>query len=120
MIFMTGAIIVGVVLGALIVQFVPRNVLEWSVLGLGAAALFFMIPGLVAILIPGDTMFSPAISIPLVVVCLVCGIGAVLKSYRTWRVWLGVVAVLLVGILPVSEQTSAWVEAISSSAFSGV
>ena len=90
MIFVTGATIVGVILGALIVQFVARNVLEWLVLVLGAASLFFIIPGLVAIWISGDTMLSPAVSIPLAVVCLVCGIGAVLKSYRTWRVWLGI------------------------------
>ena len=97
MIFMTGGIIVGIVIGVLIVQFVPRSVLEWLVLGLGVAALFFIIPGLVEILIPGDTMFSPAVSIPLAIGCVVCGIGAMLKSYRTWRVWLG----LVLGAVPV-------------------
>ena len=82
MIFMIGGIIVGILLGILVVRFVPKNVLGWVVVGLGAVALAFIIPGLVAILIPGDAMFSPAFSIPLGVGCVVSGIGAVRKNYR--------------------------------------
>ena len=89
MIFMIGGIIVGTILGVLVVRFVPQNVLGWVVVGLGALALVFIIPGLLAILIPGDAMFSPAITIPLGVACVVSGIGAVRKNYRTWQVWLG-------------------------------
>ena len=89
MIFMIGGIIVGTILGVLVVRFVPENILGWVVVGLGALALVFIIPGLLAILIPGDAMFSPAITIPLGVACVVIGIGAVRKNYRTWQVWLG-------------------------------
>jgi len=86
---MIGGIIVGIILGLLIVRFVPQNALGWVVVGLGAVALVFILPGLVAVLIPSDDMFSPAITIPLGVGCVVSGIGAVRKNYRTWQVWLG-------------------------------
>jgi hypothetical protein len=89
MIFMIGGTIVGILLGILVVRFVPENVLGWVVVALGAVALIFIIPGLIAILIPGDAMFSPAVTIPLGVGCLVSGIGAVCKNHRTWQVWLG-------------------------------
>ena len=89
MIFMIGGIIIGIIIGVLVVRFVPQNALGWVVVGLGAMALVFIIPGLVTILIPGDTMFSPAFTIPLGVGGLVSGLGAVRKNYRTWQVWLG-------------------------------
>jgi len=89
MAFMIGGLIVGVILGLLLVRFVPLKVLNWVVLGLGAAALIFIIPGLLAILIPGDTMISPAFSIPLGVGGVVCGIGSLRKNNRTWQFWLG-------------------------------
>lgn len=97
MIYMIGGTIVGIILGVLVVRFAPQNVLGWVVLGLGAVALAFIIPGLVAILIPGDAMFSPAVTIPLGVGCVVSGIGAVRKNYRTWQVWLG----LGLGAIPI-------------------
>ena len=96
MIFMIGGTIVGIILGMLVVRFVPLKVLGWVVVGLGAVALAFIIPGLIAILIPGDAMFSPAVTIPLSVGCVVSGIGAVRKNYRPWQVWLG----LGLGIIP--------------------
>src|SRR5512137_2996463 len=97
MIFVSGGTIVGIILGLLIVRFVPRNIIGWVVLGLGVVALAFIIPGLVALLIPGDAMFSPAVTIPLGVCCVVSGIGAIRKNYRTWQVWLG----LGLGSIPV-------------------
>ncbi|MBI3172609.1 MAG: hypothetical protein HYZ25_02745 [Chloroflexi bacterium] len=96
MIFIIGGTLVGILLGMLIVRFVPQNVLGWVVMGLGAVALIFILPGLVAILIPSDAMFSPAITIPLGVGCVVAGIGAVRKNYRTWQVWFG----LALGSIP--------------------
>jgi hypothetical protein len=89
MVFMIGGIIVGTLLGVLLVWFVPKNALGWVVLGLGAVALAFILPGLVSILIPGDAMFSPAFSIPLGVASVVASVGALLKKHRTWQVWLG-------------------------------
>jgi len=89
MIFTIFGTIVGVILGLLLVRFVPLKTLGWVVLGLGAAALIFIIPGLLAILIPGDTMISPAFSIPLGVGCVVCGIGSLRKKNCTWQVWFG-------------------------------
>jgi len=89
MLYMIGGIIVGITLGLLVVQFVPQNVLGWVVVGLGIVALVFIIPGLVAIVIPSDAMFSPAFTIPLAVGCVVSGISAVRKNYRTWQAWLG-------------------------------
>ncbi len=89
MIFMFGGMIIGIILGVLVVRFVPQNMLGWVVIGLGTIALVFIIPGLVALLIPGDAMISPAITIPLGVGCVVSGIGALRKNYRTWQVWLG-------------------------------
>jgi len=97
MIFMISGIIIGIIIGVLVVRFVPQNVLGWVVIGLGTVALVFIIPGLIAALIPGDAMFSPAISIPLSIGCVVSGIGAVRKNHRTWQVWLG----LGLGSLPV-------------------
>ncbi len=97
MIYMIGGTIVGIILGLLVAWFVPQNLLGWVVLGLGAVALAFIIPGLVAILIPGDAMFSPAVTIPLGVGCVVSGIGAVRKNYHPWQVWLG----LGLGTIPV-------------------
>ena len=97
MIFMIGGIIIGIIIGVLVVRFVPQNALGWVVVGLGAIALVFIIPGLVAILIPGDAMLSPAFTIPLGVGCVVSGIGAVRKNNRTWQVWLG----LGLGSIPV-------------------
>ena len=97
MIFIIGGTIFGIILGVLVVRFVPQNVLGWAVIGLGAVALVFIIPGLVAVLISGDTMFSPAFSIPLGVGCVVSGIGAVRRNCRTWQVWLG----LGLGSIPV-------------------
>jgi len=97
MIYMIGGTILGIILGWLIVRFVPQNILGWVVLGLGLVALVFIIPGLVAILIPGDAMFSPVFTIPLGVCCVVSGIAALLKKFRTWQVWLG----LGLGSIPV-------------------
>jgi hypothetical protein len=96
MIFILGGTLIGILLGMLVVRFVPPNVLGWVVMGLGAVALVFIIPGLVAILIPGDAAFSPALTIPLGVGSVVSGIGAVRKNYRTWPVWLG----LALGSIP--------------------
>lgn len=89
MIFMIGGIIFGILLGVLIVRFAPQNVFGWVVFGLGALALIFIIPALVAILKPEDAMFSPIVTIPLGVGCLVSGVYAVRKNQRTWQVWLG-------------------------------
>ena len=97
MIFVIGGTIVGIILGMLIVRFVPQKFIGWVVLGLGMVALVFIIPGLVSILIPGDAMFSPVFTIPLGVCCVVSGIGAIRKNYRTWQVWLG----LSLGSIPV-------------------
>jgi hypothetical protein len=97
MIFMIGGTVVGIILGVLIVRFVPQPVLGWVVLGLGVLALLFIIPGLLAIVMPRDATFSPALTIPLGVACVVAGIGAVRKHYRTWQVWLG----LALGSVPV-------------------
>jgi hypothetical protein len=97
MIFMIGGILVGIIIGMLIVQFVPQNVLGWVVIGLGAVAFVFIIPVFVAILTHSDTTFSPVISIPLGVGCVISGISAVRKNYRTWQVWLG----LGLGSIPV-------------------
>jgi len=97
MFFIIGGIIIGVIIGVLVVRFVPQNGLGWVVFGLGAMALIFIIPGLVAILIPGDAMFSPAFTIPLGIGCVVSGIGALRKNNRTWQVWLG----LGLGSIPV-------------------
>jgi hypothetical protein len=97
MIFMIGGTILGIILGLLIVRFVPQNILGWVVLGLGVVGLVFIIPGLAAILIPGDAIFSPAFTIPLSVCCVVTGIGAIRKNFRTWQVWLG----LGLGSIPV-------------------
>jgi hypothetical protein len=89
MVFMIGGILIGIILGMLVVRFVPQNAIGWVVIGLGAVALVFIIPGLLAILFPGDTMFSPALTIPLGVGSVVSGIGAMRKDNRTWQVWLG-------------------------------
>ncbi len=97
MIFTIGGTILGIILSLLVVRFVPQRVLGWVVLCLGAAALVFIIPGLLAILVPGDTMISPAFSIPLGVCCVVCGMSALHKNNRTWQVWLG----LGLGAVPV-------------------
>ena len=97
MIFMFGGTIVGIILGVLVGRFVPQKVLGWVVIGMGVMALVFIIPGLVSILIPCDTTFSPAFTIPLGVGCVVSGIGAVRKHDRTWQVWLG----LGLGAIPV-------------------
>jgi hypothetical protein len=96
MIFILGGTLVGILLGMLVLRFVPQNVLGWVVLGLGALALVFILPGLVAILIPSDAMFSPALTIPLSVAGVFAGIGAVRRNYRTWPVWLG----LALGSIP--------------------
>ncbi len=97
MIFMIGGTLVGLLLGVLVVWLVPPKVLGWSVVGLGAVALVAIALGLLAILIPSDASFSPAISIPLGVGSVVAGLGAVRKHYRTWQVWLG----LGLGSIPV-------------------
>jgi hypothetical protein len=97
MFYMIGGILVGTILGVLVLRFVPNNVLGWVVVGLGAIALVFIIPGLVAILIPGDSIFNPVFSLPLGIGCVMSGIGAVRKHYRTWQVWLG----LGLGSIPV-------------------
>lgn len=89
MIFMIGGIILGVLIGVLAVRFLPQAALGWVVIGLGAIALVLIIPGLIDTPIPVDAMFSPAISIPLCVGCVVSGIGALRKRPRTWQVWLG-------------------------------
>lgn len=89
MVFMIGGIIIGIIIGLLVVRFVRESALGWVVIGLGAIAMIFIIPGLIAILIPGDAMFNPAFSIPLGVGSVVSGIGAVRKNIRTWQVWLG-------------------------------
>jgi hypothetical protein len=89
MIFMIGGTLVGILLGWLIVKFVPQKALGWMVLGLGALALAFITPGLVSILTSSDTAFSPVVTIPLGISCLVSGLGAVRKNERPWQVWLG-------------------------------
>jgi len=88
---------VGIILGFLIARFVPLKVLGWLVLGLGAAALVFIFPVLVSILVPGDTMFSAVFTIPLGAACVIAGIAALRKNYRKWQVWLG----LGLGAIPV-------------------
>ncbi len=95
--FMIGGILVGIIIGVLVVRFVPQNVLGWVVVGLGAVAFVFIIPVFVAILSHSDTTFFPVFSIPLSVSCVISGIGAVRKNYRTWQVWLG----LGLGSIPV-------------------
>ena len=87
--FMIGGILVGIIIGVLAVRFAPQNVLGWVVVGLGAMAFVFIIPVFVAILTHSDTTFFPVITIPLSVGCVISGIGAVRKNYRTWQVWLG-------------------------------
>jgi len=89
MLYMIGGLVVGIIIGVLVLRLVPKNALGWVVFGLGIVALVFIIPGLVAILIPGDAMFSPVFTIPFGVGCVVSGIGAVRQHYRTWQVWLG-------------------------------
>ena len=97
MAFMIGGLFVGVILGLLLARFVPPKTLGWIVLGLGAAALVFIIPVLVSILIPGDTMFSAVFTVPLGAACVISGIGALRKNYRAWQVWLG----LGLGAIPI-------------------
>ena len=97
MFYMISGIIIGLILGVLVVQFVPHNLLGWVVLGLGIMAFAFILPVFVAILTHNDTTFSPVISIPLGVGCVISGISAVRKNYRTWQVWLG----LGLGSIPV-------------------
>ena len=89
MAFMIGGLIVGVILGLLLVRFVPLKTLGWVVLGLGAAALVFIIPVFVSIFNPNDNMFSAVFTIPLGAACVISGIGALRKNYRAWQVWLG-------------------------------
>lgn len=89
MAFMIIGLIVGIILGLLFTRFVPLKALGWVVLGLGAAALAFIIPVLVSIVIPGDPKFTAVSSIPLGIACIISGIGALRKNYRTWQVWLG-------------------------------
>jgi hypothetical protein len=97
MAFMIIGLVVGIVLGLLLVRFVPLKALGWVVLGLGAAALVFIIPVLVSIFIPNDNMFSAIFTIPLGAACVISGIGALRKNYRTWQVWLG----LALGAIPI-------------------
>ena len=87
--FMIGGILVGIIIGVLVVRFVPQNMLGWVVVGLGAVAFVFIIPVFVAILTHSDTTFFPVITIPLSVSCVISGIAAVRMNYRTWQVWLG-------------------------------
>ena len=89
MAFMIGGLIVGVILGLLLVRFVPLKTLGWVVLGLGAAALVFIIPVFVSIFNPNDNMFSAVFTIPLGVGGVVCGIGSLRKKNCTWQVWFG-------------------------------
>lgn len=99
MIFMIGGTVVGIVLGALALGFLPQKFQGWVVLGLGAVALVLILPGLLAILfsIESNPMFFPAFTIPVSAACMVSGIGAVRKNYRPWQVWLG----LGMGAVPV-------------------
>jgi hypothetical protein len=89
MIFMIGGTLVGIILGVLVIRFVSQNALGWVVLGFGALALAFIIPGLLSILFPFDAMFNPAFTIPLGVASLVAGIAALRKNIHPWQIWLG-------------------------------
>ena len=97
MIQMIGGTIIGIIIGLLVLRFVPQKSLGWVVTGLGALALIFIIPGLIAILFPFEAMFNPAFTIPFGIAALVAGIGALQKHNRPWQVWLG----LGLGAIPV-------------------
>ena len=102
MLFVAVGITIGIVIGILVVRFVPENAIGWVVVGLGSMALVFAIAGLVVISIPDDTMFSPAfLTIPLGVGCVFSGFDAVRKNCFTWQVWFGLGLVLILGSIPV-------------------
>ena len=89
MFYMLSGIIIGIVLGVLVVQFVPHNLLGWVVLGFGIVAFAFILPVFVAILTHSGTMFSSIVTIPLSIGCVVSGVGTMRKNHHTWQVWLG-------------------------------
>ena len=89
MFYMLSGIIIGIILGVLVVKFVPNNLLGWVVSGLGTVAFFFIIPIFIAILTNSDTTFLPVVSIPLSIGCVISGIGAIRKNPHTWQVWFG-------------------------------
>jgi hypothetical protein len=96
MFFMLSGIIIGIILGVLVVKFVPHNLLGWVVIGLGLLAFAFILPVFIAILNHSGTTFLSIVSIPLSIGCVISGIGTLRKNHHTWQVWLG----LGFGIIP--------------------
>ena len=89
MFYMLSGIIIGIVLGVLVVQFVPHHSLGWVVIGLGLAAFVFITPVFIAMLTNSDTTFLPVVSIPLSIGCVISGVGAMRKNHHTWQGRLG-------------------------------